>query len=221
MSRRRNFRGGCAPRHRVSTFDFRFGGGTGYRSCRCDFQSARALGRGGKIQFHRLPLSRTGISQLARAGHELFQYLLQPARRTHLAAVFASGEPGAIRSSALDDDRKTDLVHRRISLRNPAYFIANTGNGKERHPRRPADAARRNGRPQKKMTLINCGGRPARHAGAWRRRVARKIARKPSRRKVQTGETNFRRIVVRSSTAGTCAALLCAFTRWEGALHFS
>ena len=32
----------------------------------------------------------------ARAGDELFQHLLQPARRTHSAAVLASGEPGAI-----------------------------------------------------------------------------------------------------------------------------
>jgi hypothetical protein len=27
---------------------------------------------GDKIQFHRLPLSRAGVSQAARAGHELF-----------------------------------------------------------------------------------------------------------------------------------------------------
>ncbi len=33
--------------------------------------------------------------------------------------------------SQLDDHRKTDLVHRRTSLRHPAHFIAHTGNGKK------------------------------------------------------------------------------------------
>src|SRR4029450_4594449 len=87
---------------------------------------ARALGRSRKIEFHRLPLSRTGLSKPARAGHELFQHLFQSASRTHVATVFAPGEPRSIRSSPLDDHRKTDLVHRRASLRNPARFIAYT-----------------------------------------------------------------------------------------------
>jgi len=60
------------------------------------------------------------------------------------------GEPCAIRSFELDDDGKTDLVHRRTSLRNPTHFIADTGNGKEPHPRRSTHVAWRNGRAQEK-----------------------------------------------------------------------
>ena len=49
-----------------------------------------------KSNFTGLPLSRAGLSHPARARDELFQHLLQPARRTHAAAVLAPGEPGAI-----------------------------------------------------------------------------------------------------------------------------
>src|SRR5207249_5683527 len=112
--------------------------------------TARTLGCGGEIEFHRLPVSRAGLSHPARASHELFQYLFQSARRTHAPPVFAPGEPCAIRSFELDDDGKTDLVHRRTSLRNPTHFIADTGNGKEPHPRRSTHVAWRNGRAQEK-----------------------------------------------------------------------
>src|SRR5439155_15166104 len=165
MSRRRNFRRGRAPHFGISTVDLRFGSGTGYRSCGRDFQSARALGRRREIEFHRMPLSRAGVSQPARTGHELFQYLLQLARRTHASALFAPGEPGAIRSSSVDDHGKTDLVHRRISLRNPARFIAHTCNGKEAHPRRSTYVARRNGGAPKKIILLCLGSARASRAG--------------------------------------------------------
>ena len=36
----------------------------------------------------------------------------------------------------LDDHRKTDLVHCRTSLRNPAHLIAHSGNGKKSNPPR-------------------------------------------------------------------------------------
>src|SRR5581483_980186 len=112
LSRRRNFWCGRASRSRFSTLNLRFGSRTGHRSRHCHFQDARALGRGSKIQFHRLPLSRAGLPNPARAGHELFQYLFQSARRTYASKVFAPCESGSIRSPALDDHRKTDLVHR-------------------------------------------------------------------------------------------------------------
>src|SRR5213079_2716152 len=38
------------------------------------------LGGSGKIQLRWMPLSRAGLSHLARAGHELFQHLLQSSR---------------------------------------------------------------------------------------------------------------------------------------------
>ena len=53
-----------------------------------------------------------------------------------LRRLLASCESGAIRSSELDDNRKTDMVHRRISLRNPAHFTSHTGHGKKSHSRR-------------------------------------------------------------------------------------
>ena len=52
----------------------------------------------------------------------------------------------------LDDHRKTDLVHRRTSLRHPAHFIAHSGNGKKSHAARSSHDVRRNGRPQKEIT---------------------------------------------------------------------
>src|SRR5262249_45367214 len=96
MSRGRNFRRRRPPRFGLSAVDLRFGSGTRHRPCHRDFQSARALGRGGEIEFYRLPLSRAGLSQPARAGHELFQHLLQPARRTHPAPVLPPGEPKSV-----------------------------------------------------------------------------------------------------------------------------
>ena len=46
----------------------------------------------------------------------------------------------------LDDHRKTDLVYRRTSVRNPAHFIAHPGNGKKSDPPRSSHNAGRNGR---------------------------------------------------------------------------
>src|SRR5712691_9389578 len=83
-----------------------------------------------EIQFHRLPLSRAGLSQPARTGHELFQYLFQFAWRTDAAPLFTPGKSCPIRPSPLDDDEQTDLVHRRTSLRNPARFFAHARDGK-------------------------------------------------------------------------------------------
>src|SRR5882757_897816 len=116
LSGGRNFWRGGTSRSRISTSDLRFRSGTGHRSCCRNFQSAPPLGSSSEIQFHRLPLSRAGVSQPARAGHELLQYLLQPAWRTYLAALFASGKFSALRRAELDDHRKTNLVHRRTSL---------------------------------------------------------------------------------------------------------
>ncbi len=56
-----------------------------------------------KSNFSGLPLSRAGLSHVARAGPELLPDLLQPARRAHAASLFATGESGAFRSSRLDD----------------------------------------------------------------------------------------------------------------------
>src|ERR1043166_4657462 len=104
-----------------------------------------------------MSLSRAGVSQSARVGHELFQHLLQPARRAHATTLFASGKPGALRSSELDDHGKNDLVHRRTSLRNPAHFIADTHNGKEPHPRRSPHDAGRDARPPKEIIRSSWG----------------------------------------------------------------
>src|SRR5206468_2629794 len=66
-----------------------------------------------------------------------------------------------LRSSKLDDDRKTDLVHRRTPLRNPAHLIAHTGNGKEPDPARSSHDVRRNDRPPEKIIWLG-GPTPAR-----------------------------------------------------------
>ncbi len=51
----------------------------------------------------------------------------------------------------LDDHRETNLVHRGIPLRNPAYLIADAGNGEKSDPPRSPHDSRRNGRPQKEI----------------------------------------------------------------------
>src|SRR6266446_1784460 len=100
-------------------------------------------------------------SRAARTGHELFQYLFQFARSTDAPALLASSEPGAIRSSAVDDHGKANPVHCRISMRNPPHLIAHICNGKEAHPRRSTDGGRRNGGTPKKIILA------AMHSAYW------------------------------------------------------
>ncbi len=153
-SPQRVFCRGRAPRHRISTIDFRFGSRAGYGPCRRNLQDWETLGRGREIEFYRLPLSRTGLSQPARTGHELFQYLFQSARRTYAAAVFTPGESWPVRSSQLDDNGKTDLVYCRTSLRNPTHPAAHATDGKAAHACRSAHIPGRNDRPQKKQNLI-------------------------------------------------------------------
>ena len=86
---------------------------------------------------YREPVYRT-LRELAMSYFNIYFNLR--GERT-LAALLAPGEPREIRSSQLDDHRKTDLVHRRTPLRNPAHLIAHPGNGKKSDPpRSPLDA---------------------------------------------------------------------------------
>ena len=135
LFRRRDLRRGGVARARISAAHFRSGSGTGHRSCRRDLQSARTLGRGCDVEFHRLPISRTGLSHVARAGPELLQYLFQSALRTNTAALLTAGESRALRSSRLDDNGQTDLVYRGTSLRNSAHTAAQAVHGKKSHAR--------------------------------------------------------------------------------------
>jgi hypothetical protein len=66
----------------------------------------------------------------------------------HVVAIFkVRGRWGAVAKS----NRKTDLVHRRTSLRNPAHLAAHAGDGKTPHPPRSAHHPRRNARAQKEV----------------------------------------------------------------------
>src|SRR5438046_2758171 len=94
-----------------------------------------------------MSLSGAGLSHPARASIELFQYLLQFARRAHVAALFPTGKSGPVRSSPLDDHGKRHLVHRGIPLRNPTSAAAQTWRGKRSHASGCSHNAKRTGGP--------------------------------------------------------------------------
>src|SRR5438067_5389723 len=167
---RRDLCRGGAPRSRIPTAHSRFGSRSGHRPRPRDFQNARALGRDREIELRRLPLSRAGLSHLARAGAELFQHLFQPARRTDAPAFLPAGESRPVRRSPLDDLGKRNLVHRRISLRHSAPALAQARPGKTSYSRRSADLGERDGWPSEKTMNIVVDRALRRSMTIWRLR---------------------------------------------------
>src|SRR5205814_5177401 len=161
---------GRAPRSRIPAAHSRFGSRSGHRPRPRDFQNARALGRDREIELRRLPLSRAGLSHLARAGPELFQHLFQPARRTDAPAFLPAGESRPVRRSPLDDLGPRDLVRRRISLRHSPPALTQARPGKTSHPRRPADVGERDGWPSEKTMNIVVDRALRRSMTIWRLR---------------------------------------------------
>ena len=82
-----------------------------------------------------------------------FNVYFNLSRRSNAAAIFTSGESRPLRSSQLDGNGKTDLVHRRISLRNSAHPATRASDGKTPYASRFANDQRRNGRSSKKIGM--------------------------------------------------------------------
>src|ERR1019366_5929425 len=88
-----------------------------------------AWGCGSQVELCGLPLSRAGVPVLARAGHELLQYLFQPAARAHPTHLFAARQSCAVRRSGVDDHGGADLVHHLLPAGNSSLQVADAGHG--------------------------------------------------------------------------------------------